>query len=144
MLEPDLSVYRNSGLESSISIFVSIVICCSAISTIRGRCGTQAWPPSAEAAATVAPRGKQASFASRAYAFYALCEKGQGQPRSLAAAFLNPVSGNDNYGGLSIKALEDLRDRFDNAYGSSAEDRCTMNVLTGEGALPDVISFAVS
>ena len=97
-----------------------------------------------EAAATVAPRGKQASFASRAYAFYALCEKGQGQPRSLAAAFLNPISGNDNYGGLSIKALEDLRDRFDNAYGSFAEDRCTMNVLTGEGALPDVISFAMS
>ena len=98
----------------------------------------------AEAAATVAPRGKQASFASRAYAFYALCEKGRGQPRSLAAAFLNPVSGNDNYGSLSIKALEDLRDRFDNAYGSSAEDRCTMNVLNGEGALPDVISFAMS
>ena len=97
-----------------------------------------------EAAATVAPRGKQASFASRAYAFYALCEKGRGQPRSLAAAFLNPVSGNDNYGNLSIKALEDLRDRFDNAYGASAEDRCTMNVLNGEGALPDVISFAMS
>ena len=98
----------------------------------------------AEAATTVAPRGKQASFASRAYAFYALCEKGRGQPRSLAAAFLNPVSGNDNYGSLSIKALEDWRDRFDNAYGSSAEDRCAMNVLNGEGALPDVISFAMS
>ena len=96
-----------------------------------------------EAAATVAPRGKQASFASRAYALYALCEKGSGQPRSLAAAFLNPISGNEDYGGSSIKALESFCGRLDKAYGSCAEDRYTMDVLTGEGTLPDLIGFAV-
>ena len=41
-----------------------------------------------EAAATVAPGGKQTSFASRARALYVLAEKGSDQPRSLAAAFL--------------------------------------------------------
>ena len=97
-----------------------------------------------EAAATVAPRGKQASFASRAYALYALCEKGSGQPRSLAAAFLDPISGNDDYGGRSITALESFRDRLDKTYGPCAEDRYTVNVLTGAGALPDLIDFAVS
>ena len=41
-----------------------------------------------EAAATVAPRGKQASFASRARAFYILAERGPAQPRSLAGRIL--------------------------------------------------------
>ena len=63
-----------------------------------------------EAAATVAPGGKQSSFASRARAIYALAEKGTGQPRSLAAAFLEPVSGTSQ-GEQSIAALEDFRDR---------------------------------
>lgn len=40
-----------------------------------------------ETALTVSPTGKQNSFASRAYATYALAEVGQKQPRSLAAAF---------------------------------------------------------
>src|SRR5690606_38759447 len=41
-----------------------------------------------EAAARVAPKGKQASFASRAHASYALIERGAAAPRTLAAAFL--------------------------------------------------------
>ena len=95
-----------------------------------------------EAAATVAPRGKQSSFASRARAFYVLAEKGSAQPRSLAAAFLKPVAGSDQ-GGQSITALEDFRDRLDAAYGACADDRCTMNVERGEGTLSDLIEFAV-
>ena len=96
-----------------------------------------------EAAATVAPGGKQASFASRARAIYALAEKGAGQPRSLATAFLKPVSGTSQ-GEQSISALEGFRDRLDAAYGPCADDRCTMNVEKGEGALGDLIAFAVS
>ena len=96
-----------------------------------------------EAAATVAPGGKQSSFASRARAFYALAEKGSGQPRSLAAAFLKPVTG-QNQGGQSIDSLEDFRDRLDAAYGSCSDGRYTMNVEKGEGTMQDLIAFAVS
>ena len=96
-----------------------------------------------EAAATVAPGGKQASFASRARAFYALAEKGSAQPRSLAAAFLKPVSGSD-HGADSVAALEGFRNRLDAAYGPCAEGRYTINVQSGEGSLRDLIAFSVS
>ncbi|MFX8852599.1 type I-E CRISPR-associated protein Cas7/Cse4/CasC, partial [Acinetobacter baumannii] len=46
-----------------------------------------------EAAAKVAPRGKQASFASRARASFILAERGTAAPRTLASAFLAPVTG---------------------------------------------------
>ena len=97
----------------------------------------------AEAAATVSPRGKQSSFASRSCAIYALAEKGGAQPRSLAAAFLKPISGNDQ-GTASVQALEDFRDRLDAAYGARADTRCTMNVDAGTGTLQDLVAFAVS
>ena len=48
-----------------------------------------------EAVVKVPPSGKQASFASRAYASYVLAEKGRMQPRSLAVAYLKPVAGED-------------------------------------------------
>ena len=96
-----------------------------------------------EAAATVAPVGKQASFASRARAFYALAEKGSSQPRSLVAAFLKPVAGSD-HGEQSIAALEDFRTRLDAAYGPCADDHRTMNVAAGAGTLGDLIAFSMS
>lgn len=95
-----------------------------------------------EAAATVGPRGKQASFASHARALYVLGEKGAAQPRSLAAAFLDPISGGD-HGKRSAEALESFRDRLDTAYGPCADDRYTMNCITGAGTLAGLIEFAV-
>ena len=95
-----------------------------------------------EAAATVAPRGKQASFASRARAFYVLAEKGTAQPRSLATAFLKPVTDSDQ-GAESIRILENFRDRLDDAYGACADDRYTMDVEHGTGKLDELIEFAV-
>ena len=97
----------------------------------------------AEAAATVSPRGKQSSFASRSCAIYALAEKGAEQPRSLAAAFLKPVGGEDQ-GAASVQALEGFRDRLDAAYGARADDRYTMDVEAGKGTLQDLVAFAVS
>jgi CT1975-like protein len=49
----------------------------------------------AEAAATVAPRGKQNSFAAHGRAGYVLAERGNQQPRTLAGAFARPVTGDD-------------------------------------------------
>ena len=96
-----------------------------------------------KAATTVAPGGKQASFASRARAIYALGEKGSVQPRSLAAAFLKPVWGN-NQGEDSIKALEEFRDKLDAAYEACADKRYVMNCETGEGTLKELIVFGTS
>ena len=96
-----------------------------------------------QAAATCGPRGKQASFASRAHAIYVLAEKGSAQPRSLAASFLNPIVGNDQ-ASRSIEELEAFLERLDAAYGPCADARYTMNVATGEGTLQELITFAVS
>ncbi len=95
-----------------------------------------------EAAATVAPSGKQASFASRARAIYALGERGAMQPRSLAAAFLAPVTGTTQ-GATSIARLEAFRDRLDAAYGACSERHYAMNTETGEGTLGGLIAFAI-
>ena len=97
-----------------------------------------------EAAATVSPGGKQASFASRSYAFYVLAEKGGRQPRSLAPAFLEPVAGRAQ-GPDAIAALERFRDRLDEVYGTLADARCTMNALAYDapvGSLDELIAFA--
>lgn len=98
-----------------------------------------------EAAATVAPTGKQNSFASRACAHYILAEKGDRQPRSLAAAFLKPVkvkrSGEDDPIAMAIAALTDTRQKMDSVYGNLAEAQVDMNALTGQGSLKDLLAF---
>ena len=94
------------------------------------------------AAATVAPGGKQNAFASRARAFYVLAERGDQQPRSLAAAFLTPVENNGRHGPDSITALEKFRNRLDAAYGKCADAHETMNCLGDNGTLDKIIAFA--
>jgi CRISPR system Cascade subunit CasC len=96
-----------------------------------------------EAAATVSPRGKQASFASRSRASYVLAERGRQQPRTLAAAFLRPVR-TDDVLGASVGSLTRLRDHFDAAYGPGAEARAEFLVTPDEvrGSLAEVISFS--
>lgn len=92
-----------------------------------------------EAAATVSPGGKQASFASRARAHYVLAERGDAQPRTLAAAFTRAVRGEDPVGG-SVERLRAWRDAMDAAYGPCAEGRAEMEV-GGAGTLADVLAF---
>ncbi len=93
-----------------------------------------------EAAAKVGPNGKQNSFASRVYASYLLAERGSQQPRSLAAAFLKPVGGEDYLSG-AIKALATTRENMDRVYGACADGCKEMNALTGEGTLGDLLAF---
>jgi len=93
-----------------------------------------------EAATTVSPSGKQNSFASRAYATYALAERGKRQPRSLAHAFVNPV-GSDFIRG-SIKALRDGRENLDKVYGPCAEGSIEFDATQGSGSLNALIEFA--
>jgi len=76
-----------------------------------------------EAMTQTAPTGKQNSFASRAYASCVLAEKGDRQPRSLAAAFLKPVRSQDDKDAtrIAIEALLGKRNSFDQMYGSTSD-----------------------
>ncbi|MBW6512185.1 MAG: type I-E CRISPR-associated protein Cas7/Cse4/CasC [Desulfuromonadaceae bacterium] len=93
-----------------------------------------------EAAAKVAPNGKQNSFASRAYSSYILVEKGDQQPRSLSVAFLKPVRGEDVLG-KAITEIESKRANMEKVYGKCAEATKTMNAETGAGSLDEIITF---
>lgn len=100
-----------------------------------------------ECAATVAPGGKQASFASRARASYVLAERGTQQPRTLAAAFLRPVSVHESNGDFvlaSRERLRHLRINMDAAYGPCADACAELYVGTDtvEGSLDALLAFA--
>ena len=93
-----------------------------------------------EAAATVAPGGKQNSFAAHGRAHYLLAERGDAQPRTLAGAFSRPVAGSDLMH-ESITALGGFRTALDEAYGPASTDSRVMQV--GEtGRLSDIVAFA--
>jgi CRISPR system Cascade subunit CasC len=100
-----------------------------------------------ESAAMVSPRGKQASFASRARASFVLAERGSQQPRSLAIAFMRPVRPADHDGDVlqgSIRALDRFRTGLDEAYGACADATERMSI-TGDGvqgSLGQIVDFA--
>lgn len=96
-----------------------------------------------EAAATVAPTGKQNSFGSRAYASYILAERGSKQPRSLSVAFLKPVDGRAREGLLAkaIQTMTDTRDKMDKVYGACTDAYSAMDADKGEGSLQAILDF---
>lgn len=96
-----------------------------------------------EAAVKVSPKGKQNSFASRAYASYVLAEKGEQQPRSLSAAFLKPVKGEDQ-ALQAISALEKQAENFDKVYGQCADARYCINAVVGEGSFDELKAFVAN
>jgi CRISPR system Cascade subunit CasC len=94
-----------------------------------------------EAAAKVAPSGKQASFASRAYASYILAEKGRQQPRSLSVAFLKPVKGGD-FLTEAVRRLDETREGFDAVYGATVDASYEMDAAKGSGRFEELLHFA--
>ncbi len=98
-----------------------------------------------EAAARVAPHGKQNSFGSRAYASYVLAETGGDQPRSLSVAFLKPVAQTDDFLGAAIDAMTGSCDGFDRCYGKGEDvRRYTLDARTGTGTLGELLDFAAA
>lgn len=98
-------------------------------------------------AATVAPRGKQASFASRARASYVRAERGAQQPRTLAAAFLEPVGRRANEQDLvdaSVRRLTAFAQNLDRAYGACADAHAELCVTPFDqrGSLDEITAFA--
>ena len=95
----------------------------------------------AEAFATATPTGKRNSYNHHARAGYIRAEAGQTQPRSLAAAFLRPVTGADLMV-ASVAALEEMAEKIDRAYGPQADADDTMDVDKGVGSLDAIKAFA--
>jgi CRISPR system Cascade subunit CasC len=94
----------------------------------------------AEAAATVAPRGKQNSYAAHGRAHYVLAEAGDQQPRTLAGAFACAVTGDDLMA-ESIKALRKFRCALKEAYGPACDGETEMEV-GATGNLAEIVAFA--
>jgi CRISPR system Cascade subunit CasC len=97
----------------------------------------------AEAALKVGPTGKQNSYASRAYAHFALAEKGSQQPRSLTLAFLKPIAGED-YAVDAVAALLKVQANMDQVYGACADARASFNVFSGEGSAQALLDFVAA
>lgn len=97
-----------------------------------------------EAVAKVAPSGKQNSFASRAYASYIRAERGDQQPRSLAVAYLKPVTVEGPDDGMLAKAISELdrtRDNLDRTYGACSDATYVLNAAAGEGSFEELAAF---
>ncbi len=92
-----------------------------------------------QVAATVAPNGKQNSFAAHGRAGYLMAERGNQQPRTLAGAFARPVSGDDLMA-KSINAVRVFRTNMEKAYGEAADATAEMQV-GGAGTLADIVAF---
>ena len=95
-----------------------------------------------EALATATPSGKRNAFAHHTYATYLRAEVGDRQPRSLAGAFFSPVEG--NLVEESIRALKEMAEKMDRAYGPCTTRIVEMNLNADEGSLADVKQFVRS
>jgi len=92
-----------------------------------------------EAALKVSPTGKQNSFASRAYASWSLAEKGTDQPRSLAAAFYNPINGTNQLD-VAVKRITELRENMNKVYEQQTQF-VDFDVVSGKGSMKNVLDF---
>ena len=94
-----------------------------------------------EALATGSPTGRRNSYGHHARAGYIRAEAGDTQPRSLASAFLQPITDDDLIGGSAL-ALTRMAGRLDAAYGPQTDMYRIMDVHNGEGTLNDIQCFA--
>ncbi|WP_318389722.1 type I-E CRISPR-associated protein Cas7/Cse4/CasC [Enterobacter sp.] len=92
-----------------------------------------------ETALKVSPSGKQNSFASRAYASWALAEKGTDQPRSLAAAYYNAINGSDQLS-VAVDRITALRENMNRVYGQQTDSE-SFNVADAQGSMAEVLDF---
>lgn len=92
--------------------------------------------------AQVGPGGKQNSYGSRCYAHYILAERADKAPRQLSLAFIDGDILEDGSILESTSRLEELRGKMDGAYGAWAQADYTLNVLSGEGKLEELVDFA--
>lgn len=96
------------------------------------------------ALAESSPSGKRNSFANHVRAEFLLAERGDAQPRSLAAAFTRPVADGDQLA-ASVRQLLAKRADFAKAYGQDWHEEKVLHVGASDGApLADVAAFAAA
>ena len=132
-----------AGFGSGIFYLYAVVEITRLIGNLEGDRELAAVAASAftRALATASPGGKRTAFAHNVRASYVRAEGGSVQPRSLACAFLDPVSG----GGLLPASVERLRQAarsLDDAYGAAADDIAEMDVAAGDGTIDGMAGFA--
>ena len=96
-----------------------------------------------EALATGGPAGQRTGYAQNPRSAYIRVEAGDIQPRSLACAFAQPVTGTDQLRS-SIDALRDACDKLNGCYGKQYETSETMNANQGAGSLESIKRFVES
>lgn len=98
------------------------------------------------AMATVSPGAKRGSTAPYAFAEFVLLERGSGQPRTLANAFMNPVVA-DGAGLMinSVRTLMEYRARLEGMYGffEGKESVATIHPLP-QGSRIEPVPFSVA
>ena len=91
---------------------------------------------------STSPGGKRASFASHGKSQFALVEVGTQQPRSLAAAFCEPVRSVAGRGidRASAERLLDQRAAFETVYGATTDRHAVFQAFAGhvEGSLEQI------
>ena len=93
------------------------------------------------ALAVATPTGKQNSHAHHPRAAYIRAERGPQAPRDLTGAFFKAVTGED-WAAQSVRALEEMADRIDRAYGPACDDKAVLDVAGGAGSLDEIAAFA--
>ncbi len=94
-------------------------------------------------ASKVCPGGHQNSFGHYGYAMFLMSEIGNYQPRSLAAAFFDPIKENYHHPMIQqgIDKLFDVREKIDNIYEKCAEDFYFFDVMANKGSLKETLNF---
>jgi CRISPR system Cascade subunit CasC len=95
------------------------------------------------AIATVAPSGKQNSFASRSYATFMLAETGDAQPRSFADAYLTPVK-SEPLADAAIVALKHAKSGIERAFPSQRTQSAVLDRSTDTGTIEDIVAQVCS
>lgn len=95
-----------------------------------------------EACAKVSPDGKQNSFGARSWASWIRVEHGDQPPRSLAAAFLQPIkAGKDGVLANAIAAAASWSQNLDNTYGPNTARAAELDVHKGTGSFAALLDF---
>ena len=94
---------------------------------------------------STSPAGKRASFASHGKSQFALVEVGTQQPRSLAAAFCEPVRPGPGLGidRASAQRLLEQRTAFEAVYGPAADRHAIFQAFAGnvQGSLEQLVQI---
>jgi CRISPR system Cascade subunit CasC len=94
-----------------------------------------------EVMATVTPSGGHARFGSHARADWILAERTNEHPRSLAVAFLEPVS-HGHYVKEAASRLRETRGAQAKVYGGAQGAEYVLDALEGVGTLSELKTFA--